>query len=217
MRLERCGFGCMLATTRSFHYSRWTCASTPRSPWRKFNVSPEKGGTFESFRDSGLKPPRIIPVTPRATSIANGGGSGAPYQESYLQPKPSNLRYNPRLYEGGLLPRLDFTDEPVYMPDYRPKDYWAPHRAHFGQNDYIDILGDGKLQPKDFYAGPQWVLGARNEFQRVCARLNNPALLAWMEEFEPSRLHLEEKRKRYLYKTVNKRKNIKFLKYRDAP
>lgn len=213
----RFGLAFILTVTRSFHHTRSSYASFSSNPWKKFNISPEKGDTPVNFRDSGLKPPRIIPVTSRATSVANGGGSGTTYGESYLQPKPKNLRYNPRLYEGGLLPRVDFTDEPVYMPDYRPRDYWAPHRAHFGQNDYIDILGDGKLQPKDFYTGPSWILGVHNEFQRVCARLNNPALVAWMEEFEPSRLHLEEKRKRYLYKKVNKRKNIKFLKYRDSP
>ncbi|CAH8509313.1 unnamed protein product [Dicrocoelium dendriticum] len=121
------------------------------------------------------------------------------------------------MYQGGLLPRLEHTDEPVRLPEYRPRDYWAPHRAHFGQNDYIDLLGDGKLGPRDFYTGPTWALGARNEFQRVCARLNNPAIVAWLEEFEPSRLKLDQKSYRYLYKKVNKRKNIKFLRYRDAP
>lgn len=66
-----------------------------------------------------------------------GGGSGVNGPQPYLQPKPSNIRYNPRMYQGGLLPRLDFDDEPVKLPEYQPNDKWAPHRAHFGQNDYI--------------------------------------------------------------------------------
>lgn len=81
----------------------------------------------------------------------------------------------------------------------------------------LDILGDGKIKPRDFYTGPPWVLGARNEYQRVCSRLNNPAIVAWMEEFEPSKLTAEYKLQRYLFKKVNKRKNIKFERYRDSP
>lgn len=56
-----------------------------------------------------------------------------------------------------------------------------------------------------------------NEFQRVSARLNNPAIVAWLEEFEPTRLNMIRKNKNFLFKKVNKRKNIKFSFYRDAP
>ncbi|KAF5402767.1 hypothetical protein PHET_03916 [Paragonimus heterotremus] len=222
---------CSIDHTQSHSYVRsplWTnpadlglrYSSSFRSPksWEHFGVDPERAGTQTIYRDLRPQfdhqthlPRRIIPV-PHC-----GGSGGVPDQEPYLQPKPTNLRYNPRLYEGGLLPRLEHTDEPVRLPEYRPRDKWAPHRAHFGQNDYIDLLGDGDLGPRDFYTGPTWILGARNEFQRVCARVNNPAIVAWMEEFEPSRLKLEQKNQRYLYKKVNKRKNIKFLKYRDSP
>ncbi|KAA3680632.1 uncharacterized protein DEA37_0004559 [Paragonimus westermani] len=179
-------------------------SSSYRSPksWKDFGVDPERAGTQTIYRDlrpqfdhQADPPHRIIPVP-----HCGGGGGGVPDREPYLQPKPTNLRYNPRLYEGGLLPRLEHTDEPVRLPEYRPRDKWAPHRAHFGQNDYIDLLGDGDLGPRDFYTGPPWILGARNEFQRVCARVNNPAIVAYMEEFEPSRLKLEQKNQRYLYK-----------------
>ncbi|VEL34541.1 unnamed protein product [Protopolystoma xenopodis] len=87
-------------------------------------------------------------------SAAGGGSSGStwsdltepssldrialrPGEESYHQPKFSRPAYNQKLYEGGLLPRLPFTDKPVDKPEFRPKDMWAPHRAVFGQNDYI--------------------------------------------------------------------------------
>lgn len=71
-----------------------------------------------------------------------GGGSGAQGPQPYLQPKPPNIRYNPRIYTGGVLPRIEWDDEPVKLPDYEPEDMWAPHRAHFGQNDYIGRLSD---------------------------------------------------------------------------
>uniref|UniRef100_A0A0R3X232 Large ribosomal subunit protein mL51 n=1 Tax=Hydatigena taeniaeformis TaxID=6205 RepID=A0A0R3X232_HYDTA len=154
----------------------------------------------------------------RATLVGGtGGGSGVRGPQPYLQPKPCNIRYNPRLYTGGVLPRIEWDDEPVKLPDYEPKDMWAPHRAYFGQNDYIDILGDGKLKPEDFYTGPSWALNAKHEFQRVCRLLYDPAVVAWLEEFEPTRLKDLRKRHKYLFVKMNKRINIKFKRYRDAP
>ncbi|KER32676.1 hypothetical protein T265_12773, partial [Opisthorchis viverrini] len=189
-----------------------------RRLWERYDVNPEHSGTHTVYRDTRpAVEDQDAQISRRPNSVVSGSGGGAPYVKPYLQPKPVDLRYNPRLYDGGLLPRLEHTDEPVRLPEYRPRDLWAPHRAHFGQNDYIDILGDGKLTFRDFYTGPPWSFGTRNEFQRVSARMNNPALVAWLEEFEPSRLKLEQKRRDYLYKKVNKRKNIKFYRYRDAP
>ncbi|CAH8515298.1 unnamed protein product [Heterobilharzia americana] len=152
----------------------------------------------------------VIRVPSQRLAARTSGGSA----EAYLQPGPINIRYNPRLYDGGLLPRLDYTDKQVILPDHKPRDMWAPHRAYFGQNDYIDILGDGKIKPRDFYTGPPWLLGAQNEYQRVCGRLNNPAIVAWMKEFEPSRLEAEYKLQRYLYKKVDIDHGLKSVRER---
>nr|CDS30152.1 39S ribosomal protein L51 mitochondrial [Hymenolepis microstoma] len=180
------------------------------------------GGIFYSRFLSAWRDKAIAELTrteePKQTLIGGtGGGSGARGPQPYLQPKPPNVRYNPRIYTGGLLPRIEWDDEPVRLPDYEPNDMWAPHRAYFGQNDYIDILGDGRLKPEDFYTGPTWALNAKHEFQRVCRLLYDPAVVAWLEEFEPTRLKDLRKRHKYLYRQVNIRKNVKFDKYRDAP
>ena len=55
---------------------------------------------------------------------------------TYLQPLPKNLKYNPRMYDGGLLPRLK-DSKPVKLPEHEPLDSWHPKKALFGQNDYI--------------------------------------------------------------------------------
>ncbi|VDO51408.1 unnamed protein product [Schistosoma margrebowiei] len=189
-------------------------ASSNQKHWNKLGVNPDqKPGCSTTYCEVETGVRSLIRVPNHRIAGKTSGSSS----EAYVQPKPLNIRYNPRMYDGGLLPRLNFTDRQVVLPEHKPRDFWSPHRAHFGQNDYIDILGDGKIKPRDFYTGPPWVLGARNEYQRVCSRLNNPAIVAWMEEFEPSKLTAEYKLQRYLFKKVNKRKNIKFERYRDSP
>nr|CAX73089.1 39S ribosomal protein L51, mitochondrial precursor [Schistosoma japonicum] len=188
--------------------------SNNQKHWSKLGVKPdEKPGCSTTILEGGIRMKTVINVPNQQTAARTSGGSS----EAYMQPKPINIRYNPRMYDGGLLPRLDYTDKQVLLPEHKPRDLWSPHRAYFGQNDYIDILGDGKIKPRDFYTGPPWALGARNEYQRVCSRLNNPAIVAWMEEFEPSKLTAELKLQRYLFKKVNKRKNLTFQRYRDSP
>lgn len=69
----------------------------------------------------------------------------------------------------GLLPRSKDADRIISMPIYRPKDSWSEKRTLYGQNDYIDILGDGPLKPIDVaYMVPSWLKGFRgNEFQML--------------------------------------------------
>lgn len=67
----------------------------------------------------------------------------------------------------GPLPRIP-TGMPLPMPLYQPKKNWTEKKALFGQNDYIDILGDQEgLKPIMFQTHiPQWLKGFHgNEFQ----------------------------------------------------
>lgn len=58
--------------------------------------------------------------------------------------KPYIWRYGFKddFFPRGLLARPKDTHRVIQMPIYRPKDRWNTKRALFGQNDYIDILGN---------------------------------------------------------------------------
>ncbi|BFZ23518.1 hypothetical protein BsWGS_26557 [Bradybaena similaris] len=103
----------------------------------------------------------------------------------------------------GLLPRDGI---PVRsLPPFRPKDQWTPKKALFGQNDYIDILGDGDVHPADLLTGPRWLIGFKgNERDRMIRKMEweGPRL----KVFYPSEYNRIEKRIRYLTKLYNVRR-----------
>lgn len=95
-------------------------------------------------------------------------------------------------------PKLDNSLMP--MPGYKDKAAWSTRKATFGQNDYIDILGNGKVHPVDLIRGPPWLIGFRgNELQRLSRQL----------KFQGSELKSKNSLKFY---DVNKR--IKYLMWR---
>ncbi|KAK3581795.1 hypothetical protein CHS0354_026000 [Potamilus streckersoni] len=118
----------------------------------------------------------------------------------YRKKVPKRYGYENKLFDGGPLPRLD---EPIKsLKPYKPKDSWSKDRALFGQNDYIDILGDGSVVPKDLIRGPRWLLGWRgNEFQRLIRKMKTVGHL--MRDIYPTYYHNNWKRIKFLYKKYN--------------
>jgi len=57
--------------------------------------------------------------------------------------------YYDELKQQGPLPRLKDDSASLGQPEYIPKLGWAEHRALAGQNDYIDILGNEDIHPKE--------------------------------------------------------------------
>lgn len=104
-----------------------------------------------------------------------------------------------QIYKGGLLPRPDpkLNDDSLPMPEYRPKDSWSVKKATFGQNDYIDILGDGDVKPVDLIRGPKWLIGFKgNELQRITRQLKFEG--KEIKAKDPNKFHDINKRVKYL-------------------
>ena len=89
---------------------------------------------------------------------------------------------------------------PLPLPKHAFKDNWSEKKATFGQNDYIDIFGDGSVQPVDLIKGPGWLVGFKgNEMQRLIRRL----------KFEGDKIRMNNK---VLHASINRR--IRYLYWR---
>lgn len=138
-----------------------------------------------------------------AVSISEGNQKYQP-QSPYRDHWPRKYGYFPTYKKEGLLPRLD--KAVVSMPKYRPKDRWDSKHALFGQNDYIDILGDQRISPVDLINGPSWLVGFRgNELQRLLRRMKFHGKIMRLKE--PTKYNNIRKRIKFLYFRFNKRRS----------
>lgn len=113
----------------------------------------------------------------------------------------------------GPLPRIKASPElkPLPMVPFVRKNQWTENKAAFGQNDYIDILGDGSLHPRDLLKGPNWLRGFKGtEMQRLIRKRNYS--LHWLPQVWPTQWHDMQKRIWYLYKYHNQKQNHKDMK-----
>lgn len=147
-------------------------------------------------------------TTPALYTVVRNKADVPPYKFSapspYRKPGPSRYGYQQKMFDGGRLPRG--LSEPLYsLKPYKPKNVWNRKRALFGQNDYIDILGDSDLKPADLIKAPAWLKGFYgNELQRVVRRLHFEGHV--IKQLYPTFYHNHWKRIRYLYKKYNQRR-----------
>jgi len=136
-----------------------------------------------------------------------------PYPD-YETPSPYKARrgnrriHNPKIHTGGVLPRPEgqLADRVLPMPVWNSAktDQWTKKKALFGQNDYIDILGDGTIHPWELIRAPGWLKGySGNELQRISRQLAVEG--SFLRETFPSKYHQLTKQLFFLYKRFNRR------------
>lgn len=138
--------------------------------------------------------PRVMPVRFRyhADKVARG-------------PQPRRFGYVDPIDRTGLLPR-ESDKRIASLPIYRPVNRWSEKRALFGQNDYIDILGNENLHPtKILYDVPTWLRGVGGLEYHMLLRKKKILSKGCYPHERPSNWKNMNKRIKYLYTFLNQK------------
>uniref|UniRef100_A0A8R1E7M0 Large ribosomal subunit protein mL51 n=1 Tax=Caenorhabditis japonica TaxID=281687 RepID=A0A8R1E7M0_CAEJA len=135
--------------------------------------------------------------------------------------KYADAGYTFRYHQQGVdpLPRIPDSKVPVARPEYKIRDQWSDDAARFGQNDYIDLLGDGSVHPAQLqYHTPTWLRGfpgqhRANELIKLIHYRN--LYDAKLKQNSPKRWHELRKRIKYLMMQHNYNKQDEINRERD--
>ncbi|KAL3068099.1 hypothetical protein niasHT_038089 [Heterodera trifolii] len=123
--------------------------------------------------------------------------------------KIKDVGYYFRYHRPGIdaLPRIPDCKEQLYRPKYKIREPWRESQARFGENDYIDLLGDGSLHPAQLqYHVPRWLRGFPGQHRAI-----EPVKLihyrnlykSKLEQNSPHKWHQLNKRIKYLLQYHN--------------
>ncbi|KAG8189033.1 hypothetical protein JTE90_025473 [Oedothorax gibbosus] len=90
------------------------------------------------------------------------------------------------------------------LSKFKPDNEWTEKKKYFGQNDYIDILGDGSIHPVKILTNiPPWLRGFKgNEFQMLLLKQRHYYFWRWSQ---PTKWKWINKRIMFLYRFLNRK------------
>ncbi|XP_076451688.1 uncharacterized protein LOC143287526 [Babylonia areolata] len=202
----------MLTLQKAFCQLRLVVTSTVQTASSSYCLAGELMNSSQQSLVSRVAPKAVSRLCMRWNSSSSGSDKGAKAKvksydppSPYRTPGPRRYGYEPRFFTGGLLPRGDDLQSVSSLPKYKVIDKWDRKRALFGQNDYIDILGDRSVKPVDLINGPDWLIGFKgNELQRLVRRLNFHG--EKLKLLYPHKYHNIQKRIFFLYKKYNRKR-----------
>lgn len=122
---------------------------------------------------------------------------------TYKGEKLKRYGFTPHYHTKGLLPRLRIKERRLRtMPISMNEDYWSPRQATLGQNDFIKILGDERVQQTDLLDHvPDYLKGYKAREYSVLQR-KRKEFEHWKYTKPLKWLHLEQRIK-FLYRRFN--------------
>lgn len=135
-------------------------------------------------------------------NVIRSSSSGKKYVPFDYSVEPR--KFEAKFHSKGPLPRLRDDNRPVAQTIIYEPHEWHPREATFGQNDYIDIMGNDNIHPtRCLDRVPPWLRGF-NDNEIALIQRKRQANPHW-EWTKPQKWLKMKKRLHWLYQRMNKK------------